>query len=341
MTENKKIRVIQYGCGKMGKVFLRYVTEHGGLVVGAIDNNVELVGKDIAEIMGTNEPTGVLVSDDAEKVFAEAQADVAIIATTSLMSEVEDQFVMAAKHGVNAISTCEESFYPFTTSKEETERLDKLAKENDCTLTGSGYQDVFWGNLVAALAGATHKITKISGVSSYNVEDYGIALAKVHGAGLTLEEFEKEITKNDSLPSYMWNSSQWLCDRLGLNITEISQKLVPTTYEKEINSSTLGMVVPAGRATGMSAVVTTKTAEGIEIVAECIGKIYAEGEVDRNDWKIEGEPNTSMIIHQPATVNLTCATVVNRLPDLMRAPTGFIPTSQMPMSKYLVRPLEK
>ncbi|HHX58397.1 MAG TPA: dihydrodipicolinate reductase [Candidatus Moranbacteria bacterium] len=341
MADEKKLRVIQYGCGKMGKVFLRYIAEHGGEVVGAIDNNPELVGKDIAEIVGSGESTGVVVSDDAEKVFAETPADVAIIATTSLMNEVEDQFALAARHGVNAISTCEEAFYPFTTSQEVTERLDKLAKENDCTLTGSGYQDVFWGNLIAALAGATHKITRINGVSSYNVEDYGIALAKVHGAGLSLEEFEKEIAQNDSLPSYMWNSSQWLCDRLGLTITDISQKLVPTTNEKEINSSTLGMVVPAGHATGMSAVVTTKTAEGVEIIAECIGKVYAEGEVDRNDWKIEGEPNTSMIIHQPATVELTCATTVNRLPDLMRAPAGFIPTSQMPIAKYLTKPLER
>ena len=50
-------------------------------------------------------------------------------------------------------------------------------------------QDVFWGNLISVLAGATHKITKIKGKSSYNVEDYGIALAKAHGAGLSKKEF--------------------------------------------------------------------------------------------------------------------------------------------------------
>ncbi len=171
------------------------------------------------------------------------------------------------------------------------------------------------------------------------MEDYGIALAKVHGAGLTLEEFEKEIAQNDSLPSYMWNSNQWLCDRLGLTIKDISQKLVPMVAEKDLQSETLQMTVPAGSATGMSAVVTVKTEQGVEIVTECIGKVYAEGEVDRNDWTVEGEPNTSLIIHQPATVELTCATIVNRLPDLLKAPAGFIPTSQMPVAKYLVNGL--
>jgi 4-hydroxy-tetrahydrodipicolinate reductase len=336
----EKIRVIQYGCGKMGKIFLRYLHENGAQIVGAIDNDPEMIGKDIAEIIGLDTPLGVVVEDDAEKVFQNANADACIIAIASLMSDMEEHFALAAKYGVNAISTCEEAFYPANTSKEITDRLDQLAKENNCTLTGSGYQDVFWGNLISVLAGATHKITKIEGVSSYNVEEYGIALAKVHGAGLSLEDFEKEITNNDDLPSYMWNSNEWLCDKLGLTITNISQKLVPTTHTEAIASSTLGTEIPAGHATGMSAVVTVETAEGTSIVTECIGKVYPEGEVDRNDWTISGEPDTSVIIHQPATVELTCATIVNRLPDIIAAEPGFVPTSRMTIAQYRPRSLE-
>lgn len=335
----KKMRVIQYGCGKMGKIFLRYVYEQGGEIVGAIDNNPDVVGKDVAEIIGISELTGVVVSSDAESVFAQADADVCIIAIASLMTDMEQHFALAAKYGVNAISTCEEAFYPFTTSKEITDRLDALAKQNNCTLTGSGYQDVFWGNLIAVVAGATHKITHIKGVSSYNVEDYGIALAKVHGVGLTMEEFDREIAQNASLPSYMWNSNEWLCDRLGLTIAEISQKMVPTTHAMDIASSTLGTTIVAGNATGMSAVVTVKTLEGVEIVTECIGKVYTADDLDCNDWTIVGEPDTSIVIHRPATVELTCATIVNRLPDIMKASSGFIPTSRFSVAEYRARSL--
>lgn len=335
----EKIRVIQYGCGKMGRYFLRYLYEKGAEIVGAIDMNPELDGKDVGEVAGLGFKINVPISSNPEKVFNECDADACIIATRSLVPEVYDAFELAARHGVNAISTCEEAFYPWNTSPALTNRLDRLAKENDCTLAGSGYQDVFWGNLITTLAGSSHRIDRIEGVSSYNVEDYGIALAEVHGAGLSLEQFEKEIAQSGSLPSFMWNSNEWLCSQFGWSIKSTSQKLVPTTHDKDIKSETLGRVIPAGHATGMSAIVTTVTNQGPVIVSECIGKVYAEGEFDRNDWSIMGEPNTVVKIARPATVELTCATIVNRIPQLLEAPAGYCTTEKMPPAEYRTYPL--
>ena len=94
------------------------------------------------------------------------------------------------------------------------------------------------------------------------------------------------------------------------------------------------MVVKKGMATGMSAVVTTETKEGIVIESECIGKVYGPDEYDMNVWTVEGEPNTTVTISRPATVEMTCATIVNRLPDVINAPSGYVTTEKMPELKY-------
>ena len=347
----RKITMVQFGCGKMSTYTIRYALEKGVKVIGAFDIDESKIGMDISELIGSDKKLNVKVQDakEFEKFLQTHKVDVAIITTTSIFKENYPAYEICARNGVNAISTCEEAFYAQNSCPKLAKKLDKLAKENGCTICGSGYQDVFWGNLISVLAGATHKITKIKGSSSYNVEDYGIALARAHGAGLSPEEFEKEVASADNIseverkklikkgefvPSYMWNVNGWLCSKLGLTVTKQTQKCVPHIAKQELYSSTLQMKIPKGYATGMSAVVTTETKEGIVIESECIGKVYDKTEFDKNDWTIEGEPNTRVIIERPSTVELTCATVVNRIPEVLMAPPGYFTTDMMPENFY-------
>lgn len=346
----EKVRVVQYGCGKMSKYIMRYVYENGGEVVGAIDINPNIIGKDISFVM-EGEEKGVSISsiENAKEVLSSLKPDICIVTTMSLLNDVKDALLLCASLGINAITTCEEAFYPMNSNPNLTKEIDKLAKENNCTITGSGYQDAFWGNLITTLAGSTHNIKKIKGSSSYNVEDYGIALAEAHGAGLTLDEFKEKIASVDEIsteernaiiesgeyaPSYMWNTNGWLCDKLGLHVVSQTQKCIPTTHDEDIVSTTLDMTVKKGMATGMSAVVTTETLEGITIESECIGKVYSKNDCDRNDWTIYGEPDTNLVITRPATVELTCSAIVNRIDDVIKAEAGFVPTSRMGELKY-------
>ena len=350
------IKVIQIGCGKMSKYTMKYVYEHDATIVGAVDINKDLIGLDISEIMETEEKHVLIESpDNLDKIIKNKKPDIAIITTMSLLKDIRSVARTCLSNGVNVITTCEEAFFASNSNPSLYKELDTLAKANNVTITGSGYQDVFWGNLISTIAGTTNKIAKIKGSSSYNVEDYGIALAEAHGAGLTLDEFDAIIAAPDRMseeerksiidsgdyyPSYMWNTVGWLADKLNLHIVSMNQICVPQTYNEDLESTTLNMVIKAGDATGMSAVVTAETEEGTIIEAECIGKVYAKDEVDTNEWTIIGEPETTITVKQPATVELTCANIVNRIPDVINAKPGFIPTSKMKDPTYRVEPLD-
>lgn len=349
----KQIKVVQIGCGKMSKYIMRYIYNLGGKVVGAVDINENLIGKDIGTIMET-ESKGIFVNDLSRlsEILEDTKPDIAVITTLSFLNDIEDTIRTCITNNVNVITTSEECFYAENSNPSLFKELDILAKSHNVTITGCGYQDIFWGNMITAIASSTHNITGIKGSSSYNVEDYGIALAKAHGAGLTLEEFEKDIASADNIskeerdelinnrkfnPSYMWNTVGWLADKLKLTPTTINQKCISTTSDIDIHSDTLNMDIKAGLATGMSAVVTMETEEGITIEAECIGKVYSEEDFDKNEWTIYGEPNTTITINKPSTVELTCADIVNRIPDVINAESGFISTSKMPEPKYKIK----
>lgn len=116
------VKVAFQGLGHIGRETAKLVLQDDSMeLVGAIDTNQELVGKDLGELLGT-ESTGVTVSDDAGAVFKATEADIVVLATTSKLYALAPQIMTAVTNKVNVVSPSEELLMPTHPGMDEEHR---------------------------------------------------------------------------------------------------------------------------------------------------------------------------------------------------------------------------
>src|SRR5438132_9941783 len=121
-------RVVCYGLGPIGLGIAQQALARPGIeVAGAIDIDSAKVGHDLGELLG-GAPIGVSVSSDAQSTLAATRPDVVLHATGSTLVRVAPELLMIARAGANAVSTCEELAYPWTTQPQLAAELDAAAR---------------------------------------------------------------------------------------------------------------------------------------------------------------------------------------------------------------------
>ena len=108
MTATNPIRVVQWGLGAMGQGMAKLITAKDGLeLVGAIDVNPALDGKDIGEVLGID-PLGANVTTDPASILDSNKVDVVTIATTSWVHDQIADLRTIITAGINVVSIAEE-----------------------------------------------------------------------------------------------------------------------------------------------------------------------------------------------------------------------------------------
>ncbi len=111
----ENVKVVSYGIGVIGQKLVTHLLEKEGVeIVGAIDINPKIVGKDLGEVMGRKK-LGVTISSDVDDRPQGDEARHRRHTTMSYLKNTYDQFEGVLKHGVNVVSTCEELSYPYAT----------------------------------------------------------------------------------------------------------------------------------------------------------------------------------------------------------------------------------
>ena len=328
----KNVRVVSYGIGVIGKRLATHLlTKEGIEIVGAIDINPTIVGKDLGEVLGLRK-IGVIISNNVDKVLKETKPDIVCHTTMSYLRQTYDQFEGIIKNGVNIVSTCEELGYPYV-EKESTElakKLDALAKEKGVTLLGTGINPGFlMDTLPIFLSGPCEDVEEIYITRQMDAATRRIPFQKKIGAGMTVEEYRdaidnKKITGHVGLEQSM----QMIADTLGWELNEIKvDQPEPVTFDHEVKSEAI--TVQAGYAAGGKQMAYGISKGKTLITMDFRAYIGADEEFD--SVSIKGVPpinnKISPCVHGD---HGTIAMTTNMIPHVINAEPGLKTMAELP-----------
>jgi 2,4-diaminopentanoate dehydrogenase len=255
------------------------------------------------------------------------------------MADAAAQLRICAESGVNAVTLSEEALFPWHTSPDIAEELDRIAKQNGVTLTGTGYQDTFWVNMIALLMGTAHRIDSVTGRASWNVDDYGPELATAQQVGRTTGQFEEWLRDAKRPPTFGRNVLDALLADTGLRVKSIETKTRPDIASEPLYSQALQKHLRGGDVIGFTDVDEIQTEEGPIFTFEMSGRVYDSTEGDINEWQIADEPDLVLSNGTVPTQTTTCTQLVNRIPDVIAAPPGLVTVEKLPRLRYRAFPL--
>jgi hypothetical protein len=329
----KTIKIVSYGIGVIGKRLATHLlTKEGIEIVGAIDVNPAIVGKDLGEVLG-QEKIGIIISSDVDKVLSETKPDIVCHTTMSYLRQTYDQFAGILNHGINIISTCEELGYPYV-EEEATElakKLDKLAKEKGATMLGTGINPGFlMDTLPIFLSGPCEQVESMYIARQMDAATRRIPFQKKIGAGMTVKEYRDAID-NHKITGHVGleQSMQMIADALGWTLDEIKvDQPEPVTFDHEVKSDAIK--VPAGYAAGGK-----QMAYGISGGKKLITmdfKAYIGADEEFDIVSIKGVP----LINNKITPCVhgdhgTIAMTTNMIPHVINAEPGLKTMAELPI----------
>lgn len=331
----ENVKVIMCGLGAMGSGMARMILEKKGIeIVGAIDSYEGKIGKDLGEVLEVNKNIGVFVSGNFNKTISETKADIVILAIDSFVKNVYPYIKTIVENKMNCITIAEEMSYPFVVAKELSEDMDKLAKENNVTILGTGVNPGFvLDTLIITLSAACRKVYSISASRVNDLSPFGTTVMRTQGVGCSVEEFEKGL-KDGSIVGHVGfqQSIPMVAKALGIEIDEIVETREPII--SNTHRETPYVKVEPGMVAGCAHIGYGMKDGKAVITLEHPQQIHPQSEgVDTGDYiDIKGDPDLHLSIKPETPGGIgTMAVAVNMIPQVIAARSGLKTMVDMPI----------
>jgi 4-hydroxy-tetrahydrodipicolinate reductase len=318
---SKPIRVIQYGLGAIGRASARLALSRPGIqLVGAIDRDPKLTGKDLGEVLGLQRKLDITVTDKPVVLFAQTPADAVIHCTASSFVEAYEQLTEIVRAGLHCVTSCEEAMFPYYRHKLLAGKLDDLCIQKSTAVVGTGVNPGFVMDTLALLL--TMACQRIDAVRVLRVVDAATrreALQRKVGATMTKAQFN-DLNKQRKIGHVgLAESLVFLADGLGWALDEVKESVAPVLARKTVKTEFL--TVSKGSVAGVH-----QFARGIRGGKEVLTlelQMYVGAPHPRDQIEIIGEPPLRLVVEGGVPGDIaTPAILVNSLPRLVEGRPG-------------------
>lgn len=318
-----KASVVIYGLGYIGREIAKTVLQNRSLeLMGAIDIDPRLIGRDVGEILGQGS-IGVYVEKDAEKILKEVKPEIVLHATGSFLNIVYSQLERVIKHGANIVSTCETLAYPWFRYPELASKLDKLAKKHGVTVLGSGVNPGFiFDTLPIFLSITCRKINKFKIIRSINASKRRYTFQRKIGLGLSAEEFKMKMEKGEITGHVGYAESIMLIAKaLNMKIAKIYERQEPIVSEKCYETEYFN--IKPGQVIGIKGLAKGYTGSEEEIIS--LEFIASLNQIDKDEIHVKCEEHDIVWISNGIPGDYaTASIIVNLAPIVIEAKPGLL-----------------
>lgn len=313
-------KAIIIGLGPLGQRVVRYAVERKSItLVGAVDIDPAIVGKDVGKLCGLKS-LGITVSPDLKTALKCTKADAALLTTVSSVKKLEAQVAEIARHKLDIVSTCEELSFPFKTAPAVAKRIDALCKKHKITCLGTGVNPGFLMDFLPAVMTAVNQsVRKITVRRIQDASVRRVPFQQKIGAGLTPAEFKKKKAAGTLRHVGLPESIDMIAHAMGWKLTKSTESLRAVKANKRITSGY--KTITKGMARGVE-----QFGRGYIGKKEVITLHFraAVGEPESYDEvEIKGEPNIISRIDGGVNGDIaTCAIVLNAVRSTLAAGPG-------------------
>ncbi len=344
-------RVIQWGTGNAGRPALRAIIGRPDLeLVGVHAHSRDKIGCDAAELCGLDEPTGVVATDDIDRLLAsDADCVSYMVQGETRIRETIDELCRTLEAGKNVVNTSLVFLvYPPTIPAGLRERLAVACSAGGSTLLTSGLDPGWSGDVLPlALAGACEtvesvRVTEIMDYSTY--EDPGFT-GVFFGFGRPLD-YDAPLLAPGAISAGWGGMVHLVADALGWTLDELREEHQRLPAEESFDTA-MG-TIDRGTCAGVRFEVQGLIAGEPVVVAAHVNRLRADVGPDwprlatgRSGYRIEVmgspsfaaeiEPGAGVGDHNEAGIVGTAMRMVNAIPAVCAAPPGLVTPLDLPL----------